>query len=232
MRISNPSKRLNSGSFYRLVDQEHNQYLARRLRGTSVLDIGCGYGSLVDYLCRQGKNAVGIDSEPECIDIARRRFPGRGYILGSFEQFPDRSFDHVVMKDALHHVFEERDVKVTLREIKRILKPGGTLVIFDPNIQFVLRLCRKIMRHNDAECDIEDARKRLQRAGFTIRQVDFYELFALPASGGYVGICFVPPIAFLQHALILLNRFFSRILVRTPLARHLLWRYLLVAVIR
>ena len=211
------------------MDQDYNRYLAERLVGVSVLDIGCGYGSLVDFLGSRGKKAVGVDPDSECITTARRLFPGRDYLLGRFEgQFPDHSFDHVVMKDALHHVLEEGDLDATLAHIRRVLRPAGTLVVFDPNIHFILRLCRKIMLHQDAECSIENARIHLAGKGFSECAVDFYDLFALPASGGYVGICFVPPVSFVQQGLIRFNRMLSRVVARTALARIILWRYCLV----
>lgn len=230
MKLARPERRLAPGAFWREVDAEHNRFVAERLPGTAVLDIGCGYGTLTDHLARLGKRVVGVDHDAESVRVARELHPAREFVEGGFAgRFPDASFDHVVLRDVLHHLYEEGDVAAALREIRRVLKPDGTLVIFDPNVHFVLRLCRRLMAHRDAECALEDAIAALERAGFEVRETAFTEAFALAASGGYVGICWVPPIRALHRALIALDRWTSRAVRALGLARRVLWRYRLVA---
>ncbi len=230
MKLAHPERRLAPGAFWREVDEEHNRYVAERLPGQSILDVGCGYGTLTDHLSRLGKKVVGIDQDPESVRVARSRNLAGEIVEGRFEgRFASGSFDHVVLRDVLHHLYAEGDLSASLAEIRRVLKCDGTLVVLDPNVHFLLRLCRRLMAHRDAECPLEDARAALERAGFEIREVQFYELFALAASGGYVGICWVPPIRRLHRALIALNRRLSSGIARTRMARSLLWRYRLVA---
>jgi SAM-dependent methyltransferase len=231
MRLARPERRLAPGNFWAAVDAEHNRLILERLPGTDILDVGCGYGSLTDFLARQGKRPIGVDSDRSSIAAALALYPERHLIEGTFEgRFPDRSFDHVVLRDALHHLVEEGDVRAALREIRRILRPGGTLVAFDPNIHAVLRACRRMMRHQDAECSLPQAHALLAGEGFDVRETSYHETFALAASGGYVGLCFVPPgLPRLHRTLVRLNRWIGNALARTPLGPHVLWRYRIVA---
>ena len=230
MKISRPWRRLQKGT-YCLVDIEHNDFIAKRINGEIVLDVGCGYGSLVHYLSKKGKWCIGIDIDARSIEVASRLFPNQKYILGTLKSgiFKDNFFDHIVLRDVLHHIFEEGDLNAIFKDIKKILKPKGTLIIFDPNVNFILRTCRKLMLHKDAECTVNEAKNLLCSAGFKIYSTEYTELFALALSGGYVGINFIPPIPILQKIVVSLNSRLSKIIARTRLAPHLLWRYCIVA---
>lgn len=90
----------------------------------SVLDLGCGAGMLA-LLKRKDVTLTGVDLSPECVQAARHN----GYDIAlraklSHLPFDDHSFDYVVSLDVLGHVgFGEKDD--VLREIKRVLRPGG-----------------------------------------------------------------------------------------------------------
>lgn len=102
----------------------------------SLLDIGCGAGDITYLMAETGKpkNVLGIDILPESIEISRDFFslPNLKYeILNIFNQnFPTNSFDCVTWFECIEHV----DNPVAfLREIHRILKPNGILIISTPN---------------------------------------------------------------------------------------------------
>jgi len=103
-----------------------------------ILDIGCGVGTFAFHACRLGAECVGIDYSPESVKVARelcRRFQKRAQFLvadACHVPFPDRSFDAVVAADFIEHV-TLNDKDTILKEIKRVLKPGGTVVIYTPN---------------------------------------------------------------------------------------------------
>jgi ubiquinone/menaquinone biosynthesis C-methylase UbiE len=106
--------------------------------GSQVLDIGCGTGTFVILLKRMYPQVevVGIDPDPKALARARRKadraaVPAR--LVQGFSQelrFPDETFDHVFSSFMFHHL--DADVKqATLREVRRVLKPGGRFRLLD-----------------------------------------------------------------------------------------------------
>src|SRR5829696_7210894 len=92
--------------------------------GSSVLDLGCGAGMLA-LLKRKGVTLTGVDLSRECALAARRN----GYDVTCAAEltglpFRADSFDYVVSLDVLGHV-EFRDKDAVLREVARVLRPGG-----------------------------------------------------------------------------------------------------------
>lgn len=93
-----------------------------------LLDVGCGGGFLAEEFARSGFEVTGIDPVPATIETARAHASASGlrieYQIGSGEQlpFPEGSFDHVACCDVLEHV---DDVDRVIREIARVLRPGG-----------------------------------------------------------------------------------------------------------
>ena len=105
------------------------------LKGRRVLDVGCGDGALTRFLAREGAVATGVDvSETRLADArAAAAVPGAEYREGRGEalSFPDASIDGVIYNNALHHVPVEA-MAAALDEAKRVLKPGGRLLIIEP----------------------------------------------------------------------------------------------------
>lgn len=97
-----------------------------------VLDLGCSVGYATAQLRRKGYQAVGVDNSPWCIAWAKRLYTVGEYALCSAEELPlpDASFDGILCLDVLEHVTDETAV---MREMRRLLKPGGTLVISVPH---------------------------------------------------------------------------------------------------
>ena len=103
-----------------------------------VLDIGCGTGSLVAVLKRLYPDAevVGLDPDPKALARARRKVE-RAELPAQFDQgfsdelpYPDASFDRVFSSFMLHHLKQDEKTK-TLKEARRVLKPGGSLHLVD-----------------------------------------------------------------------------------------------------
>jgi len=89
-------------------------------RGASVLDIGCGDGTVVNRLADNGINAVGIDLSPWT--SGNNIIKGDAHIL----PFKSHSFDYIISFLVLGHL---QDEKKTMREISRVTKPGGTIML-------------------------------------------------------------------------------------------------------
>ncbi|UCE60071.1 MAG: class I SAM-dependent methyltransferase [Phycisphaerales bacterium] len=94
-------------------------------RTARILDAGCGEGVLVEEFRAAGRNIVGMDLNYES-DCVRR-----GDIRDTLE--PDSTFDAVLLLDVFEHL-AYADQPRALREIHRILKPAGRLVISVPNL--------------------------------------------------------------------------------------------------
>lgn len=113
--------------------EEHlDRTLRERAAGARVLEYGCGTGWLVPRLVSAGaKRIVGIDVSEGMIGEARGRFGRQAEFHcmdGHRTTFPDGSFDLVLGRAILHHL----EFEAAVREIRRILRPGGTAVFLEP----------------------------------------------------------------------------------------------------
>ncbi len=113
--------------------------LAQLHPGESVLDVGCGTGTLALVAKRcvgEAGRVAGIDPAPQMIARARRKAARHGLSLdlqvGVIERlpFPDQSFDVVLSSLMMHHLPDDLK-RQGLREIARVLKPGGRLLVLD-----------------------------------------------------------------------------------------------------
>lgn len=98
--------------------------------GGKLLEIGFGDGSMLARLRDLGWDVEGLDVDSVCVDAARERglTVRQGDLAG--QDYPDESFDCVIMRHVQEHVPEPLEF---LRECRRILKSGGTLVSVMPN---------------------------------------------------------------------------------------------------
>src|SRR5579875_489002 len=103
-----------------------------------VLEIGCGTGNLALLVKREhpGLEVVGLDPDPKALARAGRKARGAGLTLqldrGFADQlpYPDGSFDRVLSALMFHHL--DADARVaSLREVLRVLRPGGSLHLLD-----------------------------------------------------------------------------------------------------
>ncbi len=98
----------------------------------SVLDAGCGSGRTLEELSPYG-DVYGIELDPGAADVARAR--GRGEVqIGRLEELPweDGRFDLITCLDVIEHTPDDR---VTLRELRRVSRPGGFLLVTVPAYQ-------------------------------------------------------------------------------------------------
>ena len=92
------------------------------------LDIGCGEGRFVRMLQERGLTGVGIDPVEKLIETAQKRDPEGDYRIGVGEEltFDDDSFDLTISYLSLIDI---QDFRAAIKEMARVTKPGGTLLI-------------------------------------------------------------------------------------------------------
>jgi len=101
------------------------------------LDVGCSYGAFIHYLAGATDWEVyGCEPQPEMVEKARRQgLPVETATLVA-AGYPDHFFDVVYMSHVLEHVPDVRD---TIREANRILKPGGLFITENPDVEALSR---------------------------------------------------------------------------------------------
>jgi ubiquinone/menaquinone biosynthesis C-methylase UbiE len=146
--------------------------------GMAILDVGCGTGSLAVAARRElgdEGNVVGIDPSSNMIDLARQKADKTGvqvdFRVGVIENlaFEAETFDLVLSSLMMHHLTDE--LKETgLQEIKRVLKPGGQLLIIelDPGS---FSLATLVHGHSEQlSAELEKTRQIMHRLGFAEMQ--------------------------------------------------------------
>ena len=114
-----------------------------------VLDVGCGTGALLSCLSKQHRagQLAGVDPVPEMLAVASRRLPAEVLLRNGWAErlpFDDEQFDVVISCNVFHYV---RQPVAALREMSRVLVPGGRLVITDWCDDYLAcRLCDLYLR--------------------------------------------------------------------------------------
>jgi ubiquinone/menaquinone biosynthesis C-methylase UbiE len=125
--------------------------------GKDLLDVGCGLGNDTARFAAGGARVTGIDLAARAVDLARQNFAQRG-LTGRFEvmngeamTFPDDCFDVVYCHTVLHFT-PSPDAMV--REIRRVLRPGGIAILMTVNRNSWLFALQKVMK---VEIDYSDS---------------------------------------------------------------------------
>src|SRR5262245_49272741 len=101
------------------------------LKNAKVLDVGCGSGWYAEFLVSEGADVTAFDLNAEFVSLTKGRVGARATVLQADLAEPltfagDEEFDVAVCPLVLHYL---RDWLPTLRELSRVLKPGGILAL-------------------------------------------------------------------------------------------------------
>jgi SAM-dependent methyltransferase len=108
------------------------------IRGQPVLDIGVGGGRTVPSLLEMSTDYVGLDYTPAMVEHCRARFPGVRFELGDARElrFAPGTFALVVFSCAGLDMVAHEDRRTILREVRRVLRPGGAFVFSTHNLDY------------------------------------------------------------------------------------------------
>jgi ubiquinone/menaquinone biosynthesis C-methylase UbiE len=136
-----------------------------------LLDAGCGTGGFLRWSLDEGQaqSLAGIDIGATAVELARARVPEAELRVGALRDLPfdDGAFDLVVSNDVLQHV-EEQDVDRSLSELRRVLVPGGRLLVRTNG-------SRRLRRERDdwRAYDRKSLRSALERNGLACERVTY-----------------------------------------------------------
>ena len=174
------------------VEQSHWWYTGRRKiltefvedicrrvtdRRPRILDVGCGTGANLLMLSQYG-DAEGVDVSEDALAFCRERGLDR-VRLGAGEELPyeDGTFDLVTALDVVEHMDDDL---AGLREMRRVLRPGGRVLLFVPTFMFLWGLQDDVSNHR-RRYRLPELRRVLEQAGFEIERTTYANItFFLP----------------------------------------------------
>ena len=124
--------------YFEACTAPENRFILSHLgdvKGKALLDLGCGAGENSVYFARKGAFCTATDYSPGMVEKALKLAAANGVqiegrTMNAMElDFPENTFDIVYAANLLHHL---PDPKGALREIHRVLKPGGKVCFWDP----------------------------------------------------------------------------------------------------
>jgi demethylmenaquinone methyltransferase/2-methoxy-6-polyprenyl-1,4-benzoquinol methylase len=177
------------------IDTVYDRLISHIKKGQTVLDIGCGTGALAVRAAKKGAHVKGIDVNPHMLERAQMKaddlnlttvtfLEGGVAELGGEE--PD-TYD-VVMSGLCFSELSEDELVYTLRETKRILKPGGLLLVADEvkpahklkNIlTWVIRVPLAVITYIATQTTTNPVKllpEKIVKAGYTLDSIRLYNM--------------------------------------------------------
>jgi ubiquinone/menaquinone biosynthesis C-methylase UbiE len=152
--------------------------LFSRLEPGSALDAACGTGRQTEVLSGLGHRVVGVDATPQMLERARERVPAAEFRTGLLTELPaeNGSFDLAVCSLALTHL---DDPAPAIRELARVVREGGRVVITDVHPFFVALGAQAAYRVGD------------ERRGYVVNAVHWPSVYldAIRDAGLHVDAC-------------------------------------------
>lgn len=150
---------------------------AYAVKHPDILDVGCGTGKNMEEFMKVGRVA-GIDVSPEAIAFCKKRGL-KSVLIGDATHMPfaPGKLDVVVALDVIEHVDEDGAVG----EMRRILKPGGILIVTVPAFSWLWSQWDVVLHHRKryTASSLQDV---LTRNGFEIRKISYlYSFLVVPA---------------------------------------------------
>jgi ubiquinone/menaquinone biosynthesis C-methylase UbiE len=180
--------------------------LGASVKGQRTLEVGCGTGAFITALAKEGRECHGVDpilglSLAEAKKKAKKE-KTETYLcraVGEYLPYKNETFDLILCLSTLQHVFNYEN---TLREIRRVIKSNGKLLMSVPTTKNIRTLFRhRVPKHFNAGFDLTTIRKLLAYEGFQILEMR--------------GSGFFPP--FLNRGLQVYHKLFGETLTRSAI---------------
>ncbi|MEK7208980.1 MAG: class I SAM-dependent methyltransferase [Patescibacteria group bacterium] len=165
-----------------------------------VLDVGCGPGVMTKEIAARGWEYYGVDLSPQMVAVVRAKFANRAginFAVGAVEKldFPDHYFDAIVAMGLVEYLADE---DAAIRELRRVLKPRGVLIVSIPNwwsparmwdrwlLTPLARLYRFLARRGQStklkhrEYHLGHYRRFLNQRGFAVTAWEAYNFRLIP----------------------------------------------------
>ncbi|MHC4262941.1 MAG: class I SAM-dependent methyltransferase [Planctomycetota bacterium] len=159
--------------YFGLLEHELRTSAPRR-----ILDLGCGMGGFLDGLSKLGGRVfhsdVDIDSLRHCTE---RGFPNGVVSSGYSLPYRDEVFDLVCMFDAIEHIPDDEAV---MREVARVLRPGGHIFVSVPAYQFLYANNDRVAQH-ERRYTRGMLRRVFEQAGLEVVRNTHSNIFLFPA---------------------------------------------------
>jgi len=174
--------------YFEACTAPENRFILKHLgdvKGKYLLDLGCGAGENSVYFATKGARCVATDYSPGMVEVALKLAAANhvaveGRTINAMEiEFPDNTFDIVYASNLLHHIPQP---KAVIREMYRVLKPGGKACFWDPLkhnlvINVYRRIATKVRTEDETPLDINIA--NFVQSVFTKTEYDTFWLATL-----------------------------------------------------
>ena len=141
-----------------------------------ILDFGCGTGAMLNHLRRFG-TVEGVDADERAVGFCRSRGETHVHLLESDAlPFEDGSFDLVTAFDVLEHIDDDRGA---LAEMRRVTRPGGTLMITVPAYEWMWGPHDEINDHKRRYSTAEIEAK-IESSGLELNRLTHFNTLLLP----------------------------------------------------
>ncbi|KHO46249.1 MAG: type 11 methyltransferase [archaeon GW2011_AR3] len=169
----------------KIVFSQVDKLLGGKLIGKkySILDLGCGTGIMIKEFEKYGATS-GIDIVAEALHFCQKRNLKR-LVQGDLMKLPfkSNSFDLVSIFDVLYHKEIKNDVNA-MKEIYRIMKPGGHLILTD-SADMKLWSRHDIAAHARERYTVGKMSSRLRKAGFSVVKASYFNMILYPLVFAY-----------------------------------------------
>jgi ubiquinone/menaquinone biosynthesis C-methylase UbiE len=168
--------------------------------GGRVLDVGCGTGRFLLELPGDRYERIGVDVSSAMLDVPRRGGIEVHHASGGELPFSSGSFDLVTTFAVLHHLIDPELVRATLREMARVVRPGGAIIVWDSNpLNPYWRVLMRRLPQDQGDEKLVSARRILQALQST-GLVDI-RLRRLTFTPDFTPVLAMPFVALLERAL-------------------------------